>query len=184
MSMKLLTRTPVSRCQEEPGNEKQGLTPAPVIRHVQVLAGAKDACTDLSRVVPAWIMSGFVHVFLMGLFLLVSVTGTGGSTLDRESAIETSLEEPNPRDWNLENDDIGNDSELLAGFSIDRVEDVAVPGPVVGERMGRLKAPDSSTLTVPPPPDFGGMATGRAVQTGAANIYGAPDAPGLQLVPG
>jgi hypothetical protein len=82
-----------------------------LIRHVPQVAEASPP-VSLARLIPAWIVSGIVHVVLLSLFLLVTVS-QGQSPVSTElSVIESKVDEVNVQDKNLTNEDIGNDPDL------------------------------------------------------------------------
>ncbi|MBY0525538.1 MAG: terpene cyclase/mutase family protein [Gemmataceae bacterium] len=151
--------------------------------------GDEDTTTDMRRLIPAWIISGVIHVVLLSLFLLVTVSQGQGSMQTELSVIESKVEE-DVRDKNLTNDEIGNDPDLPTNYNVDRIEEVSVPGPVTNDAVGILNAPDGPPQTIPPPPGFGGSAgQGGGIddpsRIGAGNLYGtAGGMGGPKLVPG
>ena len=164
--------------------------PAPaLIRHTPTL-GDDNSTTDIRRLIPAWIISGVVHVILLSLFLLVTVTGANSAVNTELTHIESKVEDT-PIDKNLTNDEIGNDPDLPTNYNVDRIAEVSVPGPVSpNEAVGIMNAPEGPPQTIPPPPGFGGN-TGQGggiddpTRVGAGNLYGtAGGMGGPKLVPG
>src|SRR4051812_33633788 len=88
----------------------------------------RNESTGWTRLVPAWIISGIVHVVLLGAFFCVNFS-SAETPPDTETAVfETSVEE-NSQPPNLENDEIGLDPSVQTNYNVDRIEDVSVPGP-------------------------------------------------------
>jgi hypothetical protein len=144
---------------------------------------------ELGKLMPAWIISGVVHVVLLSLFLLVTVSDSSGGINTQLGVIECRVEDE-VRDRNLVNDEIGNDPDLPTNYNVERIEEVSVPGPVkVEEALGLLNAPTARPSTVPPPPGFGATGSGGSIDDparfGAGSPIGAPGgfSPG-KLVPG
>lgn len=162
--------------------------PAPaLIRHTPTLGDDNDT-TDIRRLIPAWIISGVVHVVLLSLFLLVTVSQAPGTVNTELTTIESKVEEP-VSDKNLTNDDIGNDPDLPTNYNVDRIEEVSVPGPVnPNEAVGLMNAPEAPAQTIPPPPGFTGGAGGgvdSSTQVGTGGLYGVSGgAGGPKFVPG
>ena len=128
---------------------------APVIRPT---VQDEDDTFDFRRLLPAWIISGVIHVVLLSLFLLVYV-GSGSATTSgmENTIIETKVDDNDVKEANLTNDDIGNDPDLPTNYNIERLDDVSVPGPLMpNEAVGILNAPDGPKVTLGPPPGFGG----------------------------
>lgn len=136
---------------------------APLIRP-SPLQG-EDEGIDLRRLLPAWIISGVIHVAFLSLMLLVQFNNTGTASGSETSVIESSVtDDKDAMDKNLENDEIGNDPDLPTNYNVDRIEENSVPGPVnPNEAPGILGAPDGPPMTVPPPPGFGGQGQGGGV---------------------
>jgi len=159
----------------------------PLIRHTP-LQGDDDGI-DLRRLIPAWIISGVIHVVLLSLLLLFTVGETMGGVGSETAVIESEVEDDTSRDANLENDEIGNDPDLPTNYNVDRIEEVSVPGPInPNEAVGILNAPDGPPMTVPPPPGFGGVGQGGGVdsdRTGVGSLTGfAGGMGGPKLQPG
>ena len=161
---------------------------SPLIRHTP-LQGDDDG-VDLRRLIPAWIISGVIHVVLLSLLLLFTVGETIGGVGSETAVIESQVDDKDSRDVNLENDEIGNDPDLPTNYNVDRIEEVSVPGPInPNEAVGILNAPDGPPMTIPPPPGFGGnqgqgggidsAKAGTGGMTGFAGGMGGP-----KLVPG
>jgi hypothetical protein len=143
-----------------------------------------------SHLLPAWIISGVVHVVLLCLFLLVTVGDSPGGVDTHLAVIESKIDDE-VRERNLTNDEIGNDPELPTNYNVERIEDVSVPGTVkVEEIVGVPNAPVAPPSTIPPPPGLGGPGSGGSFdelsQPGKGSRIGTPGGYGLvgKLVPG
>jgi hypothetical protein len=141
--------------------------PKAVIRSIH--AGVHDENHRLRRLIPAWIISGFVHLVLLLLFVLIgSPGGASGqeNAQDSESAvIETQMEGDAPPP-NLDNDEIGFDPEVATNYNVTRIDEISVPGAVnENEQVGIENAsPDVNPQTLPPPAGLGGMGTGAGIR--------------------
>jgi hypothetical protein len=161
---------------------------APLIRPTPLQG--EDEGIDLRRLLPAWIISGVIHVVVLAL-LMIPQLGSGRAEAGSETAvIESSVsDEQSMLDKNLTNDEIGNDPDLPTNYNVDRIEEVSVPGPInPNERVGILNATDAPPMTIAPPPGFGGgqggamddpHRTGQGGLTGFAGGMGGP-----KLIPG
>jgi hypothetical protein len=146
-----------------------------------------DGAAVFLRMLPAWIISGVLHIVFIGMFLLVTVgVGAADDTL-QEEIIETQVEDA-PAKEDLTNTDLGIDSEVPTNYDVQRIEEVSVPGPVLpNEVVGLSNAPEGPAQTIPPPPGFGG-GTGRgdiqSLTPGNANPFGLPGGMGGLLMQG
>jgi hypothetical protein len=171
------------------GMNSQPAAGTPLIKNIPSTSD-EDNTADLRRLVPAWIISGVVHVVLLSLFLLVTVSQGQGSINTELSVIESKVDD-DVKEKNLVNDEIGNDPDLPTNYNIDRIEEVSVPGPVMpNEAVGIQNAPEGPPQTIPPPPGFGGN-TGQGggiddpTKSGTGGLYGtAGGLGGPKLVPG
>lgn len=159
----------------------------PLIKNIPSTSD-EDNTADLRRLVPAWIISGVVHVVLLSLFLLVTVSQGQGSVNTELSVIESKVDD-DVRDKNLVNDEIGNDPDLPTSYNVDRVEEVSVPGPAKPEEViGVLQAPQAPPTTIPPPPGFGAGSGGGIddpSRAGTGSPFGTPGGYGVgKLIPG
>ena len=78
-----------------------------LIRHTPLQGD--DEGIDLRRLLPAWIISGVLHLFVLSLLLLFHFGSAAFSVASETSVIESSVNEDDNKDKNLENDEIGND---------------------------------------------------------------------------
>ena len=68
----------------------------------------EDSVFDFRQLLPAWIISGVVHVVILSLFLLVAVTGGATTTSNMEQLVTPIMtEEEIKKDVNLTEDDLG-----------------------------------------------------------------------------
>lgn len=146
-----------------------------LIRHTPLQGD--DEGIDLRRLLPAWIISGVLHLFVLSLLLLFHFGSAALLAGTETSVIESSVSDDDNKDKNLENDEIGNDPDLPTNYNVDRIEEHSVPGPVnPNESAGILNAPDAVPHTVAPPSGFGGSGQGGGVddpnRTGQGGMQG------------
>jgi hypothetical protein len=170
------------------GNSRPTPTAAPVIR-VTTLPDARPGTGVLTRQLPAWIVSGVIHVLILCLFLFVG-TSAGPAEVKRDTTvIQTEVEKDEPEKVNLENPDIGFDPSELLNYNVNRIDDNSVPGMVnPSEAVGIKDAPDGAATNVPPPPGLGtnlGQGGGLdAAVPGKGNLVGFAGGMGGLFVPG
>lgn len=168
-----------------PSNHRQ---PALVVRPAAL--NRDDDALDFRKLLPAWIISGVIHIVLLSLFLLVYVgSGSGSESFMENTVIETKVDEhADVRDANLENDDIGDDPDHPTNYNVNRIEDLSVPGPVnPNESIGMRDAPEGPAMTLPPPPGYGGGLGGGLDdpnRNGLGGLGGIPGGLGGQYLPG
>src|SRR6516165_9296093 len=161
---------------------------AALIRHTPLQGD--DEGVDLRRLVPAFISSGVIHVAFALIVFGIGFSATSASVGTENAVVESSVDDKDAKDANLENDDIGNDPDLPTNYNVDRIEEVSVPGPInPNEAVGMLNAPDGPPMTLPPPPGFGdnrGQGGGvDANKPGQGGMFGfAGGMGGPKLVPG
>ncbi len=161
---------------------------APAVIRGSLHANDEGGGMDLRRLLPAWIISGVIHVVLGMLFLLVTLTSNASPVATEVAVVENKIEE-DYKDKNLTNEEIGNDPDLPTNYNVDRIADVSVPGPVnPNENVGiaDLKT-DAPPATVAPPPGFGGgQGGGLDSQTPGvgSNVGFAGGLGGTRLIPG
>jgi hypothetical protein len=136
------------------------------------------------RMLPAWIISGVLHVIFLALFLLVTVASSSADEGPPDEVMDSQVEEA-PAKQDLTNTDLGIDAEVATNYNVDRIEEVSVPGPVLpNEVVGLSNAPEGPASTIPPPPGLGG-GTGSGIQSltpGNANPFGIPGGMGGLLM--
>ncbi len=151
-------------------------SPAPALIRGSLHTGEASGGFDLTRLLPAWIVSGVIHVILLCLFLLITLSSTASPVATEVAVVENKIED-DYKDKNLTNEDLGNDPDLPTNYNVDRIADVSVPGPVnPTEAIGILNAPitDAPPTSVAPPPGFGGGQGGAkdGPQPGDGNTVG------------
>jgi prenyltransferase beta subunit len=152
--------------------------PAPRVAIRQALIAADDPAERVwKRQVPAWIISGGIHLTLMALFLTYAYfvpTSMPASPLENQ-LVETKVIDDAGVKQNFENTDVGLNPDQQTNYNLDRLENVSVPGPVKpDEPIGIVGAPEGPPQTVPPPPGFGTEQGGGIVseRTGAGQMFG------------
>lgn len=129
--------------------------PPPAVRPPDLTKGSPPR--EWWLLVPAWITSAVIHIFLLSLFLLVH----GPATVEAEieaAAVETKVDDEVAKEYNLENTDIGNNPALPTNYDVPQIEDISIPGPInLNEQVGILNAnPSATPQTLPAPPGLGG----------------------------
>lgn len=148
-----------------------------------------NSAPDFAHLLPAWIVSGVVHVLLLLTFLLIKVGDSPGSVQTQLNDMENRIDEE-VRCKSLLGADIGNDPDLPTSYNVERIEEVSVPGPVQSEEAtGIPGAPVAPPSIVPPPPGLGGPGSGGSLddpsKTGSGSRVGTPGGYGLgKFVPG
>ncbi|TPW00639.1 MAG: hypothetical protein FD125_3018, partial [bacterium] len=87
-----------------------------------------DEGIDLRRLLPAWLISGVLHVVVLSVFLLVGM-GRSATAEGKEQVVYGGDVTDNARDKDLLVDDIGDDPSLPSGFNNPRQEEFNIPGP-------------------------------------------------------
>jgi hypothetical protein len=151
---------------------------APLIRSAPVADGEESV--DLSRLLPAWIVSGVVHIVVLSLLLLIGVSAAPARQ-DREPAvINAAEEEAEHKGDNFDNSDIGDNPDFAASLPVQNVGDFNVPGaPKADDLPGVPGAIESAPRDVTPPmglaPGAGGSDGGAA--PGSGNPRESPGGP-------
>ena len=113
----------------------------PVIRRVEV-ANDDLQTRVLSRHLPAWVISGAVHVLVIGVCILFLSSPTETTAKNDDNLVTTEVEEPKEEKENLVNEDIGFDADLAAATNVDK-EDVAnVEAPKSEDPVGLENQPN------------------------------------------
>lgn len=126
----------------------------PLIRATPL--NSDDDGIDLRRLVPAWIISGVVHVTILSLLLLVTMSGSASVVGREEAIVDPGASEETAKDEKFDVEEIG-DPTLPPGSNSPRLAEVDMPGPLnindlVGVAGGRDDVPPAS---VPSPFGFG-----------------------------
>jgi hypothetical protein len=137
---------------------------AAVIRRVEV--GEEDAGSRfLNRHLPAWVISGALHVIVIG-FLALVMSGNKEAAANSNDLVTTQVEEPKEDEKNLVNEDVGFDPDLAAATDAKREEAVNVDAPATEDPVG---LPDQPNETAPQTAVQG---VGEAIGIGAAAEMG------------
>ncbi len=125
--------------------------PAAVIRRTEV---AEETAQErlMKKHVPAWVISGAVHVGLIAI-LILAFGARGTVAKPPEKVIDTSAEKTQPDpDPNLTIEDPGLVSQLEAADpTLDRVEDKTVQAPETKDNIGQPDAPNTDVTALAPP---------------------------------
>jgi hypothetical protein len=149
--------------------------PSAIIRQPPGGAPA-DVSPAWQRLLPAWLISGLVHICLLTLFLLFNVPSGGEPVAGQAVIIETKVDDNTPP-ANLEETEIGLDPDIPTQFNLPRIEVESVPGPVnPTEAMGLPGGSDMPAPTVAPPRGLGtGQGGGlEAITPGKGSLVGLP----------
>ena len=101
------------------------------------------------RQLPAWVISGAIHMTMMGAFLAYHYFSPALQAVPPENQIvETKLEDTNAEKQDFENTDVGLDPTKQTNYNNDRIENVSVPGIVRPEEpVGIVGAPEGPPQT-------------------------------------
>ncbi len=134
-----------------------------------------------SRLIPAWIVSGLVHVALLSLFLLVAVSNAAAPPETESIVIASEVVDPPVQEADLEDPFIGLGPDLAPGTESPRFEGVSVPGPEnPNEAPGMEGALVAPPVDIPPPRGWldkdgaGGSKLGPVSGKGAPGAAGGP----------
>lgn len=164
--------------QDTHPNNGQPSNAAPAGIYVRQMAIVHEGDDErfMRRQMPAWIISGGIHLALMAVFLIVASFQTEATTAPPENTvIETKVEEAPAEKQNFENTDVGLDPAKETNYNLDRIENISVPGQFKpDEPVGIVGAPEGAAQTIPPPPGFGGGQGGGAESAapGAGQMFG------------
>ncbi|HJZ89896.1 MAG TPA: hypothetical protein VKE40_03420, partial [Gemmataceae bacterium] len=131
---------------------------APVIRRVEV-AEEDVGARVLNRHVPAWVISGAIHVVVIGFFVLFMSGPTEAEAKDNDRII-TQVDEPQEDDANLINPEIGFDPDRTAATDAKVEAAVNVEAPAADGPIGMEKQPNDTALQTVCPGLTGGIDTG------------------------
>jgi hypothetical protein len=145
--------------------------PPPVIR--RLIVAEEDARERLfKRQVPAWTISGAIHVVLVGIFVLFFSLGQDTRAKSDDKIVTTAVEEPKIPEENLTNPDLGFDADLKAATDAEREDKENVEAKVnIDDPIGALNNTlDQPVQTFAPPgvgsPDLAIGATGDLAKSG------------------
>ena len=119
---------------------------APVIRRVEV-AEEDISSRVLNRHVPAWVISGAIHVVVIGS-LVAFMSGPQDTRAKDSDLVTTQVDEPKEHDKNLTNEDVGFDPDLAAATNADREDPYNVDAKATQDPLGLENQPnDVASMT-------------------------------------
>lgn len=140
---------------EHEGNSRPTRPGTPLIRTTYTNRGG-DAGRRVMLVLACVIASGVIHLVAVFMLFLVPVEKSSATAPMETTVIETKVEDPQQKQPDLENDEIGMDPDLPTNYDVTRIEEVSVPGAVnIDQAVGIKDAPAAMAQTIPPPPGFG-----------------------------
>lgn len=157
-------------------NGKPAAAPAPVVKVRTTALTAEDSSERfLKRQVPAWMISGGIHLLLTVIFLIFASLNRAADRGELESQVLETRVEDGSQKWNFDNTEVGLDPNKETNYNVDRIDNLSVPGKFKpDDPVGIDGAPDGPSLTVPPPPGFGGGQGGglKGDATGPGQMFG------------
>jgi hypothetical protein len=145
----------------------------PVIRRV-VVAEENAHERLMKRQVPAWTISGGIHVAIMGIFILLPWDSEIKANID-DKIVTTTVEEQPEKKEDLTNPDLGFDADLKAATDSEREEIENVDAPTTpDEPIGAINEQQDQPTQTFSPPGFGDPlqeagAIGDRMDTGLIN---------------
>jgi len=116
---------------------------APVIRRVEV-AEEDVGARVLNRHVPAWVISGAIHVVVIGFFVLFLSGPRNADAKNNDDIVTTQVEDPKEEDKNLVVEDIGFDPDLAAATDAKREDKFNVEAPATEDAIGLENQPNET----------------------------------------
>lgn len=106
----------------------------------------------IKKHVPAWVVSGAVHVAVIALMILLLGERTA-ATKPTQAVLQTTAEKTDePEDPNLVNEDLGFDPRIEATLpDIERLDQKTVDGKVEDDPIGKPDAQNTDTMALAPP---------------------------------
>jgi hypothetical protein len=102
----------------------------PLIRATPLLSEESTAI-DIRKLIPAWLISGAIHVSLLSLLLVFTITSSPRAAVGSDWSVDGSVDDdPDSRLADLTDDTIGIEPGLPAGINLDRIDELNVPAPV------------------------------------------------------
>jgi hypothetical protein len=124
-----------------------------IIRRL-VLPGRERSARFFSLLILAWLASAVVHVVVLLLLSLITLAGRAEGTGQQE--VRTLVDEGPDTKANLIDDELGLNPGVLLNYNINRIEDIAVPGPTLpADPVGLKDAAAGLPVNIPPPPGLG-----------------------------
>lgn len=149
--------TPVPSANGNPDKDKDGPKPAvaAVIRRIQ---GAEETPNQrlLRKHIPAWVISGAVHVALIATLILIDKLmpkSAAGPATDEQLTVVTDDKPQDEKQPDLTNPDIGLDPELPSVVNVENLSEVNVDTKVnANEAIGLPDSVATKPVDVIPPP--------------------------------
>jgi hypothetical protein len=129
----------------------------------------------IKKHVPAWVVSGAVHVAVIALMILfLGARGTIAKPADKV-VVTTAEKTPDEEDKNLTNEDPGLDSKIEAALpEIDRLDKATVDAAVSQDNLGQPDVPTTDNTAVAPI-GVGAIDTTNPGATGIEGAFAAGD---------
>jgi hypothetical protein len=137
-----------------PSASANGKPAAPAGAVIRLTETAEETSQErlIKKHVPAWVVSGAVHVAVIALAILILGSRSTGAK-PPQAVLATSAEKTEePEDKNLTNEDPGLDSNLEAALpEIDRLDKANVEAAVTSDPIGQPNAPDTDSAALNAP---------------------------------
>ncbi len=136
----------------------------PALIHHTPLQG-DDEGIDLRKLIPAWIISGLVHVAALSVLLLITFGANGGWVGGTTMTYLDSDVNDSSKDWNFDTEDIGDDPETPLNYPVERIETISVPGPINPNELPGLATGnvDAPPMNIPAPLGFDNRGVGASI---------------------
>ncbi len=131
---------------------------------------------DMTRLLPAWIISAVMHLAIVLLFFFLGLStgrSQGGTVQVTVNPVVTNVDDQDESKADLTNDELGNDPDVPLNYNVDRLAEVSVPGVALpDEPIGIPGAPEGPLMSVSPPPGANrGLGGGGVESDGAATAF-------------
>jgi hypothetical protein len=121
---------------------------------IRRLEAAEETAQErlIKKHVPAWVVSGAVHVAVIALAILIFPSRGAASKPTDKVLVTTAEKQDEPDDKNLTNEDPGLDSKIEAALpDIERLDQATVDSAVTNDNIGQPDAPSTDTTALAPP---------------------------------
>ena len=132
-------------------NGKPAAPAAAVIRRMEA---AEESSQErlIKKHVPAWVVSGAIHVVVIALMILFLGSRSTNAKSTEKVLATTAEKSDEPDDPNLTNTDPGVDSQLEAALpDIERIDKATVDAVVSQDNIGQPNAAETDTTALAPP---------------------------------
>ena len=154
--------------EEDDMSEKTEKASAAVIRRMEA---AEESAQErlVKKHVPAWVVSGAVHVAVIALLILVLGVKDAATKQPDKIVNTTAAKTDEPEDVDLTNDDLGIDSNIEAALpEIERIDQKTVEAAVTEDTIGKPDVTDTAMNAVALP----GVSSTEFTAPGAAGDTG------------